>query len=255
MPYCAHDTFTDPHDQEQFVWRYVDISKFARLLSTETLHFTRLDRFQDPFEGRSSPNAARRLAAWYERALEEDHIPVRSRQSPDDLREMFLNTASLRASTFASCWHLSTHESAAMWSQYLTHGEGIAIRSTVAKLKRCFEASPETVYIGNVRYIDYEADMFQGLGNVFSYALHKRKSFEHEKELRAVTQWNSRNGSSVPTEGFDIRIAIDTLVDRVFVAPGTSQWFTETVQALVTAFGYRFPVERSTMLDAPAWTV
>jgi len=33
------------------IWRYIDLAKTIHLLATKTLHFTRIDQFDDKFEG------------------------------------------------------------------------------------------------------------------------------------------------------------------------------------------------------------
>jgi hypothetical protein len=43
------------------------------------------------------------------------------------------------------------------------------------------------VSVGKVKYLDYEHEMFPD-GNTLMPFLHKRLSFEHEHELRAVVQ-------------------------------------------------------------------
>ncbi len=253
MGYERHSTFLDPENVEQRLWRYLDLSKFAHLLATSRLHFTRIDRFRDPFEGSASPLAADELVKAYERSCEVHEIPKESRHSSEEIREEVLNTNELRAQTFASCWHLNDWESAAMWAQYLASGEGIAICTSYDRFKRCFESVDEPVYVGAVRYIDYDFEGLQDPGNLFSCVLHKRRSFEHEREVRAVvSRWGPDDVES-PEEGIDLPVSPSELIEKVYVAPGTGQWFTDTVLAVVRAFNFSFPVERSKLLDAPPW--
>ncbi|MBU7573002.1 MAG: DUF2971 domain-containing protein, partial [Hydrogenophaga sp.] len=230
MPYKAHHTFSAPQDQDHVVWRYLDLSKFAHVLFTRTLHFTRIDQFSDPFEGSASLLAANSLVEFYKNAVEEAKISVLHQERPEALRADFLNTRELRATTYANCWHLSAHESAAMWNQYLIHGEGIAICSTYRKLQSCFQETQDDVFLGAIRYIDYEKENFYDVGNMFSYVMHKRKSFEHEKEVRAViSRWGPDNLPN-PKQGINVHINLETLIDKIYVAPGTGSWLTETVQ-------------------------
>jgi hypothetical protein len=81
---------------------------------------------------------------------------------------------------------MNEYESAAMWSLYATGGrdQAIAIQSTYARLEKALEQYPD-VHIGVVHYIDYEKDWMPE-GNLMYPSVHKRKSFEHERELRAV---------------------------------------------------------------------
>ena len=52
-----------------------------------------------------------------------------------------------------SCWHMSTCESAAMWSLYSKTNEGIAIRSTVGRLLEQVDRNTNVyIKIGKVIY-------------------------------------------------------------------------------------------------------
>jgi len=33
------------------VWRYIDLAKFVSMLETQSIYFSRMDLFSDPFEG------------------------------------------------------------------------------------------------------------------------------------------------------------------------------------------------------------
>ena len=38
-------------NEKDILWKYLDFHKFIDLISNKTLHFNRLDQFEDPFEG------------------------------------------------------------------------------------------------------------------------------------------------------------------------------------------------------------
>ncbi len=85
-----------------------------------------------------------------------------------------------------NCWHMNEHESAAMWKLYLKSDEGIAVQSTYNKLLNSMHDSNDfMLLVGAVNYIDYNKEVIP-FGNAFYPYIHKRKSFEHERELRAV---------------------------------------------------------------------
>lgn len=83
-----------------------------------------------------------------------------------------------------NCWHMNEHESAAMWKLYLKSNEGIAVQSSYNKLRDCI-IDDEQVLVGMVKYLDYEAEHIDP-GNILSAFVYKRKSFEHEREVRAL---------------------------------------------------------------------
>jgi len=115
-----------------------------------------------------------------------------------------------------NCWYIGKHESDAMWKIYLQSNEGIAIKSNISLLKKCF--IHPSVHIGKLDYIDFEKksifDKFSEnfIENLINYNnaknnsteecekaikelyddlvrlfLLKRHNFRHEKELRIIT--------------------------------------------------------------------
>jgi hypothetical protein len=49
--YKAHPDFIPPDNENQLIWRYMNISKFYHLIKTQTLYFSAACQFQDRFEG------------------------------------------------------------------------------------------------------------------------------------------------------------------------------------------------------------
>lgn len=120
-----------------------------------------------------------------------------------------------------NCWHANEHESAAMWKLYLKSDEGIAIQSTYKRLKESI-IDDEDVLIGKVNYIDYETDIIDP-NNQYGSLIHKRKSFEHEKEIRAViTKWPELTDQKV-----NFTNASDTIVGGIPVSMDIENWLKE----------------------------
>ena len=95
-------------------------------------------------------------------------------------------------SYLVNCWHMSDVESAAMWRLYATARNSVALLTRFHLLTYVL---PETVYVGKLRYIDYTKDRIPE-GNVFYPIMYKRKSFEHERELRVVKMDDGLDASS-----------------------------------------------------------
>ncbi len=263
--YFWHPDPTDPDaagiDTAATIWRYMDLAKFLSLMSRKELYFARLDKLGDRFEGSMPKLHAAMRAEMFKGARQL--TPLR----PGDLDE--LQSARLQVqSTLVSCWHLNGVESAAMWAAYSSRTQGIAISSTVGRLVGCFpthEGGPARVSPGAdgwlprlfvrlalVKYIDYQHDQ----PSARTTAAWKRKSFEHERELRAVVadtsihHWPRRTrwhlGDGVP-------IDVTNLIDRVFVAPNAEPWFKEVVLSAVKAYGYQFEVVQSDLNQDPIY--
>ncbi len=56
---------------------------------------------------------------------------------------------------------MNNYESAAMWDLYLKNGDGIAIQTTVLNFKNSLDVTDETIYLGEVNYIDYTEEAAQ----------------------------------------------------------------------------------------------
>jgi hypothetical protein len=148
---------------------------------------------------------------------------------------------------------MNDHESAAMWSLYLKSSEGIAIQSTYSRLKHSIIDDKE-IYLGVVKYIDYENEKFNP-GNMFNPFLHKRKSFEHEKELRCLYHKpiSIKKGTiDRPIEnGISIKVDLVGLIEKIHVAPYAPYWFSDLVKKVLKRFNYNFTVVQSEMNKTP----
>jgi hypothetical protein len=116
-----HPIFRDRPSSAAKLWRYLSFAKFAALLQSNLLHFTRADQFDDHFEG-----------AW----------PLSDLRKWQKIAERGFDVASFtesmkRSRVAASCWFESPHESAAMWRLYAPGNEGVAISTNFGKLKPC----------------------------------------------------------------------------------------------------------------------
>ena len=91
-----------------------------------------------------------------------------------------------------------------MWKLYLSSNLGIAIKSSIERLIKSFEIEDRyDIYVGEVNYLDYEKDLFN-YGNVFCYFFNKRKSFDHEKEIRALVSHAIENPKRKVNEAYDV---------------------------------------------------
>ncbi len=158
--------------------------------------------------------------------------------------------------TFINSWHMNEQESAAMWKVYAKSDRSIAIQSTASRLVKALCVYND-VYVGEVSYIDYDREPIPE-GYTFYPFLHKRKSFEHERELRAVIQTLPINESgavywSMPqgSPGQLRRVALGELVEAVYVSPGSPPWFVDVVRAVSAKFGLARSVEQSALDREP----
>jgi hypothetical protein len=79
--------------------------------------------------------------------------------------------------------------------------------------------------------------------------LHKRREYEWEKEVRVILM-DETSALPRPT-GRYMPCDLNALIDEVYVAPGSSEWFREDIAALLTLFGLTKPVLTSRIDDKP----
>ncbi len=245
--YEEHPVFKSPND-DAVLWRYMDFTKFVSLLETQSLYFARADRLGDPFEGSfSKANTALRPILYEGEILE-------GAAAWENLASILKG---MRQFTLINCWHESDHESAAMWRLYSREHDGIAVKTNFKSLTRSFTCSDD-IHIGKVDYVDYDTT-FIPERNGFSPYLHKRQSFEHEREVRAITRNLPGSGVSLdmPQEtgatGSYCAVDLSLLIDEVIVAPYADSWFLELVQAVAARYGLTASVSRSGLSEPPIW--
>lgn len=227
----------------------MDFTKFVDLLSTSSLFFCRADRFDDPFEG-SVPKK------HYERRVNELTMQPTFFGDEKEMYEQY--GEEFRKYVYINCWHMNDSESAALWRLYLQSHEGIAIRSSRERMTASVSSSPMSVWSVPVKYIDYENDDVPVPSNMAPYR-YKRKSFEHEKELRAIiyTEVTDSKGNKIrplSEEGIKVISDLNQLIEHVTVSPTSASWFVELVENVVKTYGYKFPVKRSSIvIDKPVF--
>ena len=87
--------------------------------------------------------------------------------------------------------------------------------------------------------------------------MNKRKSYEHEQELRAVVwtradpphRFNMTNGN----DGMIVPIILSNVVREVLISPYSKPPLTDVAQGLVKNFDLRVPVRQSEVNSAPTY--
>jgi hypothetical protein len=263
MPYEPHHEFPEPEDDDQTIWRYLEFPQLLSILERESLWFTAANGFEDPYEGSfTMPDLEEAVekALAMEWDIEEEEFMQMVQSTPDH----FLNNL------FLNCWHMNDYESAAMWAQYSLADGGIAVCSTIDRFKDALNSCEEyDVHLSPVDYVDFREDVIRE-AYVPRRFLYKRKSYEHEKELRAIVHlqdvievetsvaqqkglnvrcpdkaiqqyprmepYASMLGEELPP-GLHVPVDLDILIDMIYVAPDAPDWLEETVDEITDTYG------------------
>ena len=241
MPYTEHPSIHTPEDRSLKIWRYMDFTKLVAMLEGQALFFSNLTRLTDPFEGFLTYPTVEGF-----RSVPDDLEPNEAERRRE-VAEYNLNFMRWeRNLVYVSSWHMNNHESAAMWKLYMKAGEGVAIQSTVGSMIDSFSGTSEHVHIGDIKYIEYERTVIPW-NNVFSPARHKRKSFEHEKELRAVIM----DGDNVP--GKLVAVNPKTLIQKIYSAPDSQGWIHKLLKKVVAKYELEKDVLNSALDQTPLY--
>jgi hypothetical protein len=249
------DLFRTPANQDIRIWRYMDLSKYLAILQRRSLFFPRATLLGDPFEGSATrPMVEARQFIMKNRTSEP--ALAAWKDVPD---EMFSSLSALTKTMveryLICCWHMNEFESAAMWRLYLQSNEGICIQSTHRKLR---SGLPKCVLIGEVNYINYETGGFSE-GNLFNFIMHKRKSFEHEKELRAVfceldgTEDAQPYKTKIEPAGLWIEVDLQSLIETVHISQTAEPWLATVIQEVTSKYALHVPVLQSALARSPLY--
>lgn len=241
--------------QDGKLWRYMDFTKYVSMLSTSSLYFARSDSFDDHFEG--AKGIVSNKDKWDEHYLKffsearrtppkgvvwnysDEHIDKEAQRL---LKELDAGGEAHRKRIFISCWHENEYESEAMWKLYSSYlDNAVAIRTTYKSLYEALGKDPD-ISIGRVKYIDFNKN-FAGVNDS---SWRKRKSFEHEKEVRAVIHdyQNSNVGKLVECN-------LEVLIEEIFISPTAPSWLISLVNDINQKYKIDIKVSKSNLNEVP----
>jgi hypothetical protein len=157
-----------------------------------------------------------------------------------------------------------------MWKLYSREDAGVAVVSTVECTRDAVDLTPHhrAGMLGPVEYLDLERDdMTLPFGKRARPGFLKQKSFEHEKEVRAMLvveehpedpnlissrEWVESLKEKMPP-GINMKADLKRLIQRIHVGPLASSWFMELVQIVAGRRGLAHLVCKSKLLGDPVY--
>jgi hypothetical protein len=254
-----------PVPEAAAVWRYMSLDKYESLLKTSSLFFCRSDKFSDPFEG-SIPRKESEFKLTEQRYADaffgHEYDEVAARKRVEQSSKVQKDD---KVFTMVNCWHINNIENDGMWQLYLKDNEGIAIRSTMERLTIALKPAKEEIYISKIRYLDYDNDIWYHAEeyprrgyNFLTAVIHKRKEFEHEKELRLFHQvpfdhkLREKYWDGQPNKiGIFVEVDIVTLVEGVHFAPTADDKTKNAIAEITKEYGYNFEFFESKLKSDP----
>lgn len=244
---------------EIVVRRYLDTAKFTSFL-TDGIWFGRLSNFSDSYEGRSSEEAVRNWMDIKEFAVDEEPV------APYDLADLKKAREEInRNQSLVSCWRYGGNESSVFWNAYIDGTDGLAIETTLDKLKSQMEAATPEILIGKVRYKQYKGTRERHSTGDVERVFTKRFAFEDEQELRLVMRRRvndfelTLNGRQFSVDlaaspGIQVDIDPNELIDRLILPPGASDRDITRIVQIAEYHGIDAEILRSHLDISPGRT-
>ena len=190
------DAFVEP--SEETLWRYMSFAKFMDVLKNG-LFFSKASLFNDPAEGHIPPKNVKEILAIGKKINENYHPKWEGDRIHGSTPPFHsgIDTNGISHKTLCSCWYSQPDQSVSMWERY--GSEGVAIKTTLKRVKKGVEGYGKYFRIGKIKYIDYDNTVDFNLNirwennqphydHNFNYRrfLHKQKEYQDENEVRLM---------------------------------------------------------------------
>jgi len=200
------------------VWRYMSFAKLVWMLQKKQLWMS----------------AAELLGDKWEVMLDTPQLnTVIKKRPPDYSAQAATERAAsiireLRKQTFVNCWTASEHESHALWRIYCPSSEGVAIQTTLNRLRESVGLPVHEVVYG-IHGTDGRTP------DVTKLVTQKRPMFAYESEVRIVlvNDFADKNNPERITVGVGVDWDPERHLEHIWVHPDAPFWFMETVTETV----------------------
>ncbi|GAB3016622.1 hypothetical protein GCM10027284_39630 [Cyclobacterium sediminis] len=247
-------------DLDKPIWRYLDFSKFIDLLENKSLFFSKVDSYEDKYEGvHNAMGANDHYDITNDGELLKTKFPTDQRGKGNSERYKLYVTdllETLKKCVGINCWRFNEFDSHAMWKIFLSSNEGVAIKTTVFKLKKSLitKSINQKIHIGRIKYIDYQKDKIP-IDNFFNSFFYKNNYFYHESEFRILyyeirnSNYPSLNNSNlipINEKGVKLEIHLEDLIDEIILSPYSPDWFSNLVETICKErYHLNIPINKS----------
>jgi hypothetical protein len=210
------------------VWRYMSFSRFAWLLQKKQLWLSRADLLGDPWEISLAGNQLEHVISRHPPTTLPlpDLMPETAMQQSERIIKMW------RRQTFVNCWSASEHESHALWRIYCRSADGVAVQTTLARLR----ASVSGLAVHRVTY--ETPGSRRQTPSLPDLVAKKRPMFAYEQEVRIVLSTEGKGGSDTEQEalGHGLEWDPEKSVEWIRIHPEADYSFMKTVTAMVELY-------------------
>lgn len=229
--------------------RYLSLAAAVSTLRDEYLRLTRLDTFDDPFEGsvpkKQIDDQVPLFSSHYFFSDGGMNYALDQPRSEDPWTAVTRRRRAKTRSAHVSSW-AAGHESEAMWRLYCedegVRGQGVALESTLGRVEKSVSAHGLLVSPITYRYY-HEGPAFLDELDAF---FHKRLGFAHENEVRLMKYddehyWRleeagrgAKTIDDLPTHIF-LPWPAAGVIDQILVSPYASEQYEQRVREEISA--------------------
>ena len=219
-------------NKPQMVWRYMSFSRFVWLLEKKVLWLSRADLLGDPWEialagaqlehvlTTAPPGRVDSPPVGYEK---KGNRYETERERAERIIRMW------RQQTFVNCWSSCPHESHALWRIYCRSDEGVAIQTTLPKLK-------SSVGDREVLPVVYEQPgRHRKTPTHSALVTSKRPMFAYEQEVRIV-DWDEDREIESEIVGRGVPWDPEEHLESIRTHPDADKSHLEILHAVVKKF-------------------
>lgn len=245
----------------QKIFRYLNLSKFISMLHYQSLWFSSgniLAEEYDKFEG-SYP-----LGVINKSELDKIEILEKYRDWDNVYVNLGYSLAELqkyrdRKYIYINCWHANNYEYPFMWKLYAQGELGIAIESTVEKLRDSLQISNcNSCQITPVVYYDEEYNE-GSMRFPINQFLYKRKHYEYEKEIRVLLykmEIKQEGGITYLGDnnerGYNVKINLDNLITKIFISPNSTNK-KYIIESIIKKYKLKKDINESRLIKDPPY--
>ncbi len=248
-------------ENDDFIWRYLDIHKFFSFILDKKLYFSRLDNFSDPLEGLTErtlgylgindgiPENEEELNPSFAKQEKQKILNERKKREDHILNE----TKKYQKTQFANCWFIGKKESFAMWNFY-SDENSVVIRYKPKELINIVIPSAKSYNHNDFKWliygcVDYDNvwpfNYFEESKAEIKYTAFKKDlSYSHEKEFRFVVLIPKRCIGKY--DKFELPLGDISKDDfKIYANPYMETWKFDNLKRILDFFSLQDKLEKS----------
>ena len=226
-------TYIEVPPDDTPLMHYLDIYQLLSILKSKQLVFSSVSLYEDASEATLTVPSYKEVSEYL---LWEDNTPVQKDEGYAESRERgtdsnkiwyniyqkeqlwridtfaFLISSFSRHFMFTHCWSISNSENVLMWDRYKYQNSTMAIKTTLGRIRNAFNETPADLYVGKIRYRDYQTEHitgFQGYAEkdlsdpkiveelFYQPVFHKERLYQSENEVRIIMSYKYATKSMI----------------------------------------------------------